>query len=208
MAGEGDRKVALFFYMKKSFLGQKTPDYLGYPKENLTFAVIQPNKSIMKKSLIALLSVWVAGSLNAQVLDGNKFGDNWSIGVNGGIVSPLTHSAFLKNARAVVGLDIDKQLSPIYGLTLESNWTVNTVSPMAWQYSHTAFDAFDVMLLNRVNLNRLFAGYVAGVLDGDGYVYLVYLSFLADGRREQICKSGACKSRLARFVGVDAACVE
>ena len=159
MTGEGDRKVALFFYMKKSFIGQKTPDYLGYPKENFTFAVIQPNKSIMKKSLIALLSVWVAGSLNAQVLDGNKFGDNWSIGVNGGIVSPLTHSAFLKNARAVVGLDIDKQLSPIYGLTLESNWTVNTVSPMAWQYSHTAFDAFDVMLLNRVNLNRLFAGY-------------------------------------------------
>ena len=64
-------------------------------------------------------------------LGGNKFGDNWSIGLNGGIATPLTHSTFFKNSRAVVGLDINKQLSPIYGLTLESNWTINTQSRMA-----------------------------------------------------------------------------
>lgn len=89
----------------------------------------------MKKSLIVLLSALCVSGLNAQDynLGGNKFGDNWSIGLNGGIATPLTHSTFFKNSRAVIGLDINKQLSPIYGLTLESNWTINTQSRMAAQ---------------------------------------------------------------------------
>ena len=113
----------------------------------------------MRKSFISVLA---AGSLDAQVLDGNKFGDNWSLGVNGGIVSPFTYRSFFEKSRAVVGLDINKQLSPVYGLTLESNWTVNTVSSMTTQHSNTAFDAFNVMLLNRVNLNRMLFGYDEG----------------------------------------------
>lgn len=115
----------------------------------------------MKKSIIALASVFCFNSLNAQEynLGGNKFRDNWSIGLNGGIVTPLTHSTFFKNSRAVVGLDINKEVSPIYGLTLESNWTINTQSRMAAQKSGTAFDGFNVMLLNRLNLNNIFAGY-------------------------------------------------
>ena len=115
----------------------------------------------MKKSLIVLLSALCVSGLNAQDynLGGNKFGDNWSIGLNGGIATPLTHSTFFKNSRAVIGLDINKQLSPIYGLTLESNWTINTQSRMAAQKSGTAFDAFNLMLLNRLNLNNMFAGY-------------------------------------------------
>ncbi len=116
----------------------------------------------MKKSLIVLLSALSASGLNAQEdynLGGNKFRDNWSISLNGGIASPLTHSAFFTNSRAVVGLDINKQLSPVYGLTVESNWTINTQSRMAAQRSGTAFDAFDLMLLNRVNLDNIFAGY-------------------------------------------------
>lgn len=116
----------------------------------------------MKKSLIVvILSAFSISGLNAQDynLGGNKFGDNWSIGLNGGIATPLTHSTFFKNSRAVIGLDINKQLSPIYGLTLESNWSINTQSRMAAQKSGTAFDAFNLMLLNRLNLNNMFAGY-------------------------------------------------
>ena len=39
----------------------------------------------MKKSLIVLLSALCVSGLNAQDynLGGNKFGDNWSIGLNG-----------------------------------------------------------------------------------------------------------------------------
>ena len=82
-----------------------------------------------------------------------KFRDNWSIGINGGIVTPLTHSAFFKNARATMGIDLNKQLSPIYGLTLENMWSINTFE------SNAAFDASNLMLLHRVNLNNVFSRY-------------------------------------------------
>jgi outer membrane protein OmpA-like peptidoglycan-associated protein len=113
----------------------------------------------MKKSLFLLLGAMCFSNINAQHLAGNKIRDNWSIGINGGVVSPLTHSDFIKNSRAVMGLNINKQLSPVYGLSIESNWTINTQSRMTPYESHTAFDAFDLMLLNRINLNNLFAGY-------------------------------------------------
>ena len=109
----------------------------------------------MKKSLLLILSALSLSNLNAQEtnLGGNKFCDNWSIGLNGGIVTPMTHSAFFKNARATMGIDLNKQLSPIYGLTLENMWSINTFE------SNAAFDAFNVMLLNRLNLNNIFTSY-------------------------------------------------
>lgn len=139
----------IFFVFEKS---QKAHTFVTYNK---------PKHEIMKKSLIVLFSLMGVGSLNAQNqnLAGNKFIDNWSVGVNGGIVSPLTHSSFFNNSRAVVGLDINKQLSPVYGLTFESNWTINTQSRKAHHKSKTAFDAFDLMLLHRLNLNNIFGGY-------------------------------------------------
>ncbi len=110
----------------------------------------------MKKSLLLLAGVMGVSSLSAQTTDEEqyvKFRDNWSIGINGGIVTPLTHSAFFKNARATMGIDLNKQLSPIYGLTLENMWSINTFE------SNAAFDASNLMLLHRVNLNNVFSRY-------------------------------------------------
>ena len=144
----------------------------------------------MKKLVFMLTAALSVSSINAQdkVLEGNKFGDNWSIGLNGGIATPLTHSAFFKNSRAVIGLDINKQLSPIYGVTLESNWTINTQSRMAeLPKSCTAFDAFDIMLLHRLNLSNIFGGYKGQprlfeveALGGLGYLRMN--KFYEDGR--------------------------
>ncbi len=52
----------------------------------------------MKKSLLLLAGALSLGSLNAQTTEEQttKFRDNWSIGLNGGIVTPLSHSAFFK----------------------------------------------------------------------------------------------------------------
>ena len=77
----------------------------------------------MKKSLIVLLSALCVSGLNAQDynLGGNKFGDNWSIGLNGGIATPLTHSTFFKNSRAVIGLDINlKSATKLFSVLLAS----------------------------------------------------------------------------------------
>lgn len=112
----------------------------------------------MKRSLFSLLMVAMGFvTLHAQTTETetrtNKFCQNWSIGLNVGGVTPMKHSAFFGNMRPTIGLDINKQFSPIYGLTLESMYGVNTTG------APQAFDAFDLMLLHRVNLNNLFTHY-------------------------------------------------
>lgn len=53
----------------------------------------------MKKSIILLACVLGAFSAKAQtVIESTKFTDNWSVGINAGAVTPLTHSAFFKYA--------------------------------------------------------------------------------------------------------------
>ena len=110
----------------------------------------------MKKFVIMTLAAVIGlGSANAQktVLAGTKFRDNWSIGINGGILTPFNHSAFFKNSRATVGVDLNKQLSPVYGMTLENMWSINMPK------TNATFDASNLMLLHRLNLNNLFARY-------------------------------------------------
>ena len=108
----------------------------------------------MRKSIILLAMVLGAFTANAQtVVEGTKFADNWSVEVNAGVITPLTHSAFFKNARPGFGIGVSKQLTPIFGLGLQGMGYINTTQ------SKTAFDASDVSLLGKVNLMNLFAGY-------------------------------------------------
>ena len=109
----------------------------------------------MKKLFI--LAVFSAIGLMAHsqnlLLDGNKASDNWSIGLRGGAVTPLTHSAFWGNMRPTFGLEIGKQLTPIVGIGLEGMATINTSD------SRTAIDQSNVTLLGKINLNNLFGSY-------------------------------------------------
>ncbi|WP_289291323.1 MULTISPECIES: OmpA family protein [Bacteroides] len=111
----------------------------------------------MKKFIIVSAFVLGAFTANAQTgetaLQGTKFGDNWSIGINAGAVTPLTHSSFFKDARPAFGFGITKQLTPVFGLGIQGMGYVNTTQ------SKTAFDASDVSLLGKVNLMNLFGGY-------------------------------------------------
>ena len=111
----------------------------------------------MKKFIIVSAFALGAFTANAQTgetaLQGTKFGDNWSIGINAGAVTPLTHSSFFKDARPAFGFGITKQLPPVFGLGIQGMGYVNTTQ------SKTAFDASDVSLLGKVNLMNLFGGY-------------------------------------------------
>ena len=70
----------------------------------------------MKKSIILLAFVLGAFTANAQsVVEGTKFTDNWSVEVNAGAITPLTHSAFFKSMRPGFGVGFSKQLTPIFG---------------------------------------------------------------------------------------------
>ena len=109
----------------------------------------------MRKSII-LLAFILGGftAANAQsVVEGTKLTDNWSVGVNAGGVTPITHSAFFKGMRPAFGVGVSKQLTPIFGLGFQGMGYINTTS------SKTAFDASDVSVLGKVNLMNLFASY-------------------------------------------------
>lgn len=111
----------------------------------------------MKKKMIigCLLLGMTVVSANAQTaVEGNKFWDNWSIGINAGGTAPLTHSAFLKNMRPVVGLGLSKQLTPGFALGVEAMGSFNTT------VSRTAIDNSNISLLGMVNLNNLFGTYI------------------------------------------------
>lgn len=72
---------------------------------------------IMKKSIILSAFVAMAFTANAQTtVQGSKFTDNWSVGLRTGIITPVTHSAFFKNARPALGIEFGKQLTPVFGL--------------------------------------------------------------------------------------------
>ena len=109
----------------------------------------------MKKLFILSLVGLASFSATAQetTLQETRFTDNWSVGLNGGIVTPLTHHAFWGNARSAVGVQLSKDVTPVFGFGIESMWTIHTSE------SRTAFDASNLSLLGRVNLTNLFAGY-------------------------------------------------
>ena len=96
---------------------------------------------------------------NAQTaVEGNKFLDNWSIGISAGGTTPLTHHSFFGNMRPIMGIELNKQLTPVFGFGLEAVGSFNT------SQSRTIFDRSNVSLLGLVNLNNLLGTYT-GVPD-------------------------------------------
>ena len=108
----------------------------------------------MKKIVASLVLCMAVIEANAQkAVEGNKFTDNWSVGFNAGGTTPLTHSAFFKNMRAVLGVGLDKQVTPVLGLGFEAMTSINTTP------SRTAFDNTNLSVLGTLNLSNLFGGY-------------------------------------------------
>ena len=108
----------------------------------------------MKKIVASLVLCMAVIAANAQkAVEGNKFTDNWSVGFNAGGTTPLTHSAFFKNMRAVLGVGLDKQVTPVLGLGFEAMTSITTTP------SRTAFDNTNLSVLGTLNLSNLFGGY-------------------------------------------------
>ena len=82
----------------------------------------------MKKIFAGLLlsGIAICHVSGQTALEGNKFSDNWSIGINVGGVTPLTHHSFFKNMRSAVGVHVSKHLTPTFGLGFEAMGYFNT----------------------------------------------------------------------------------
>ena len=114
----------------------------------------------MKKFIFMIVALMgMVMSVNAQTVESSRFTDNWSVGLKGGAVTPLNHSAFWGDMRGVVGLELKKEVTPILGLGVEGEWTVNT---SAWSRNVHSTNVFDHQLVGGFltgNLMNAIAGY-------------------------------------------------
>lgn len=118
----------------------------------------------MKKILtIIVLMVTVLTSIaqNPKVYVGNKFLDNWSIGINGGTQTNL--NSWNTPQGVVAGFNLDKQITPTFGLTAELGTGIN--NRMNWYpgashiHNGTMLDQLYVFADGRINLMNAIIGY-------------------------------------------------
>ena len=118
----------------------------------------------MKKIILTLALLMGVFAAQAQSLEQNKFFDNWSVTLKGGAIMPFQGYAFWPSARGIFGMEIKKQLTPVFGLGVEGEATINTTSwekePNYWgPKSPNIIDHTLAGLFGTVNLGNLFAGY-------------------------------------------------
>lgn len=115
----------------------------------------------MKKILlIAALAAGVASASAQDALRYTNFGSNWSVGLDGGVTTPMKDHAFFGAMRPIVGLHFAKQLTPTFGLGGEGQFAINTSNWGYGPHSTTAFDNLYVGAYGTVNLFNLFNGNV------------------------------------------------
>ena len=118
----------------------------------------------MKKIILILALFMGVFAAQAQSLQENKFFDNMSVTLKGGAIMPYQGYAFWPSARGIFGLEIKKQVTPVFGMGIEGEATINTTSwekePNYWgPKSPNIIDHTLAGLFGTVNLGNLFAGY-------------------------------------------------
>lgn len=138
----------------------------------------------MKKAiLLAAMALSVAGASAQTTVAGSKFTDNWSFTLKGGAVmssKSVADNGFWDNARGIVGAELRKQITPVFGLGVEGEWTINT-SSWAGYRSGNWFDHQYVGVFGAVTLMNAFAGYTGAprlfeleVVGGTGWLHAYY----------------------------------
>ncbi len=139
----------------------------------IIFLVLQ-NKMKMKKLVLffAVAAMAVSASAQGTATTGNKFSDNWYIGLNAGVGTATTHSEWLKNLNPNVGIRVGKNLTTVFGLAFEGNFyfsekSGNEFDPMHWGSTNfipnvktsTVVREMNLNLLGTFNLMNLFGHY-------------------------------------------------
>jgi outer membrane protein OmpA-like peptidoglycan-associated protein len=114
----------------------------------------------MKKIISFVIALFAVVSMSAQNYAGSSsFLDNWSIGARGGVQTNLKQ--WNTPQGAVAGLELNKQLTPLFGLTIEGVTGFNNVRNWNDLANHfcngVAVDQLNVLVDGRFNLtNALF----------------------------------------------------
>ena len=118
----------------------------------------------MKKLTLSVLAMAaIAIGASAQAVERPGFFDNVSLGLDGGVTTPMRGQAFFGSMRGNVGLHVAKQITPVLGLGVEGVFGINTSSWEGYQHSSTAFDNSYVGVYGTADLFNLFGGYKCAV---------------------------------------------
>lgn len=139
--------------------------------------------------MAALCSIMtVSAQSQSNYCGSSKFFDNVSIGVVGGVETNLND--WNAPQGAVAGIVLNKEISPIFGVTLEGNTNINGLRNWASDASHfhcaNTFDGLSVYLTPRVNLTNALLGYKGSPRKfeveanaGPGYGFLLHQEYNA-----------------------------
>lgn len=113
----------------------------------------------MKKILLFVAIAASAMTMSAQEgFYGNKFFDNWYVGLQGGVSTKTTHQAVLKNLNPNVGLRVGKWITPSFGIAGEGNIMFSN-KVRGEHYTNPTVNAATASLLGQLNLTNMFCGY-------------------------------------------------
>ena len=126
----------------------------------------------MKKFFLMLAVSMMTASVYAQrtAVTANKAGDNWYVGINAGVATPMNKFrtnlgggedyGFMKGVSPEFGVRVGKNLTTVFGLALDiNNYFGNKSDSKSMFGSKTFFNATDFDLLGTFNLSNLFGGY-------------------------------------------------
>ena len=119
----------------------------------------------MKKLFLMLAAATFAANVSAQgtAITSNQFGDNWSIGINGGVATPMQKFGdygFMKGFAPKVGVRVGKQLTTVFGLAADADaYILSKSDSKSMMGSKTIVNATNVSLLGTFNLSNLFGTY-------------------------------------------------
>lgn len=154
----------------------------------------------MKKIiLLTAIALGVVGASAQTTVSGSKFTDNWSFTLKGGAVlssKMVKDNGFWDDARGVVGAELRKQITPVFGLGVEGEWSINTSSWTGLR-SGNVFDHQYVGVFGAVNLMNAFAGYTGAprvfeleLVAGTGWLHAYYPHTTCDDGNSWATKVG------------------
>ena len=118
----------------------------------------------MKKLLLLFAAAMLAVSVSAQKRTAvyNKFGDNWYVGANLGVATPISEYHWggrLEGFAPKFSLRVGKNLTTVFGLVLESDLYFEAEG-WSMMKQKTFIDAINVDILGTFNINNLLYGYL------------------------------------------------
>ncbi len=119
----------------------------------------------MKKLFLMLAVSMMTASVSAQntAVTANKAGDNWYIGVNAGVATPvmkINDFGRFKGFSPELGVRVGKNLTTVFGLALDiNNYFGNKSDSKSLFGSKTFVNATDFDILTTWNLMNAFGGY-------------------------------------------------